>query len=195
MKHLKNHYRKYVERTCVICKNTFINRSDRVARFCSRKCYGEYLSGLKTTEERFMAKIIKTNTCWLWIGSRCKGGYGHFQVRKKPYIAHRLSYTLFKGPIPEGHEVCHKCDNPSCVNPEHLFTGTHSDNIQDSDRKGRREMTKGENNCNAKLTVHEVLEIRKIYTSKLGNQKELAQRFNMSRTGIGYIVNRGWRHI
>ena len=88
-------------------------------------------------KKRFLSKIKKTRYCWLWEGTIRSKGYGSFKIRNKVYQAHRLSYNLFIGKIPDGLDICHKCDNPTCVNPKHLFVGTASDNMQDCANKGR----------------------------------------------------------
>ncbi len=96
-----------------------------------------------STSERFLAKINSATLtgCWLWTGHRFSTGYGCFEVtdagKRKKFGAHRYSYEYFKGPIPPGLVVMHSCDNPPCVNPDHLSLGTHSDNITDMHRKGR----------------------------------------------------------
>jgi hypothetical protein len=117
----------------------------------------EYLTsqGLSETfPQRFFSKIIKENDCWIWTGATMKNGYGKLSGSghggENLIAAHRASWILHKGPIPEGLDVCHQCDTPECVNPEHLFIGTRLDNMKDCVSKGRS--CRGEKHGNAKLT-------------------------------------------
>jgi hypothetical protein len=92
----------------------------------------------KTFDQRFWSKVNKTPTCWVWTACVDKMGYGRFYVAgKKRDHPHRISWAMKNGPIPKGMFVLHKCDNPPCVNPDHLILGTHLENMQDRDRKGR----------------------------------------------------------
>lgn len=102
---------------------------------------------MSTLRERFYEQVNKSDGCWEWEGQRSEKGYGVFEEfhegRRYRMRAHRLSYALENGPIPKGMLVCHHCDNPACVRPDHLFLGTHQDNANDRDAKGRGAYPKG----------------------------------------------------
>ena len=148
--------------------------------------------------DRFWSKVDKKgkDDCWEWTAYKSSGGYGHFRFRGKDRGTHRFSWLLHNGIIPEGLCVLHDCDNPACVNPAHLFLGTHKDNTQDSIKKGRWPDRNGEAAGGSKLTEAQVLSIRAEY--KIGNisQRELARKYNVSHDTIWRIVTRkSWRHI
>lgn len=145
-------------------------------------------------EKRFWEKVKKTNTCWLWLGFKDTNGYGKVMVREKggAKLAHRISYELRYGELERKRLVCHKCDNPSCVNPKHLFIGTHKDNSQDMVSKNRD--CSGERASYAKLNWDKVNEIRARYLKDNISQRELAKLFNVSQPQINAIVNvRSWK--
>lgn len=150
--------------------------------------------------ERFWPKVSFGPGCWEWQGARHvkAGGYGTFGLDRRTMVrAHRMSYELAVGPIPAGMLVLHRCDNPPCVRPSHLFLGTPKDNTADMDRKGRRRVGSrpGELNHHAKLTESQVVEIRRRYEA--GEQAQaLAVEFGVSSPLISYIGKRkAWRHV
>jgi hypothetical protein len=133
---------KLVYRVCAQCSQVFgIPRPSRLKAhegiFCSRKCYHANRAGRITSPEiRFWKHVDKTADCWLWTGAQCKG-YGQLSSPKRSRYAHRLSWEISNGDIPEGLQVLHRCDTPLCVRPDHLFLGTNTDNIEDRIKKQR----------------------------------------------------------
>lgn len=130
---------------CRICKERPVGKSGHKrpdgSPYWMRKCYEcarQGRRGKRTQLERFEEKVDKSGDCWIFTGS-CPGfGHGHFGVDSGKYVyAHRWAYAHYVGPIPDGMQVCHKCDVPACVNPDHLFIGTQRDNVLDMHRKGR----------------------------------------------------------
>ena len=138
--------------------------------------------------ERFWAKVNKTETCWLWMGARNERGYGNVRINGRTVRAHRLAYELLRGPIPAGMVICHHCDTPACVNPDHLFIGTMADNIRDRDEKGRRVPPRGEANGFAKLREGEILEIRSRYVPYRVSLTNLAREYGVHHSTIHDIV-------
>ncbi len=135
--------------------------------------------------------------CWEWTG--CKSGsrpYGSVMYQSKTVRVSRLAWRLFVGEIPEKIEVCHRCDNPPCFNPEHLFLGTHQDNMRDAFSKGRIPVKRGvDHHCN-KLSVDDVLEMRQLYESKKCNTYQLAEQFGVAQgTAWNIIARKIWVHI
>ena len=135
------------------------------------------------------------NGCWLWMWGKNSKGYGYTGPMGKTRGAHRVSYELYKGEIPHGMLVCHKCDNPSCVNPEHLFVGTQSDNIMDASSKGRLFIMRGSSHPGSKLTEKDVIEMRRLRSSGVMG-KDLAARFGVCLRLVWQIVHREkWAHV
>lgn len=149
-----------------------------------------------TIEQRFWMKVKKgdIDACWEWIGAKDTRGYGRMIVKGKNDGSNRIAWQIFYGEIPPHMEICHKCDNTSCVNPNHLFLGTHQDNENDKRDKGRT--IKGSKHGRAKLTEKDVLVIRGLYEKGNILQNELAQMFNVSIATISLIINsKHWKHI
>ena len=163
------------------CENDFYSNS-----FCKNHHEWHRRRGLlpKAKEITIRQKLLQNikkdkDGCWIWQKGKNNRGYGTISLphQKKAY-AHRVSYEIFKGEIPQGMCVCHKCDVPACVNPEHLFVGSHQDNIRDAWVKGRLPLPPpryGEKHHNAAFTAIEVREIRR----STRPHKELAERFGV----------------
>jgi hypothetical protein len=170
-------------------------------RFCTAKCK---LVGVNI---RFWDGVNKDGPehptlgkCWVITTRFKEGGYGYISVNNKRMLCHRFSYKLAFGSIPEGLDVLHRCDNPSCVNPAHLFAGTHKENMDDRDRKGRLGVEKrlGENCGAAVLTEDQVREIRAVYRKGVIGRGTyvLARKYGVSASSIYAIVTgEHWRHV
>ena len=156
-----------------------------------------YQQRFKSTEKRFWEKVNKHgDECWEWLGSKDEKGYGYFWDQIRNTKAHRYSWTTHYGRIQKDKIICHHCDNPSCVNPNHLFLGTHQDNANDREAKGRRKNVVGENSPNSKLTDDDVRAIRKQYSSRNYTLDDLSKEFGVCFQQISRIVNRKrWKHI
>ena len=157
---------------------------------------------MSTLEKRFWAKVRKTEGCWLWVGCRDHHGYGQI-ARGGKYgghmKAHRASYELSVGPVPDGMHVLHRCDNPSCVRPDHLFLGDHSANMRDMWNKGRGRCDgggrPGSANGNHRLTEEQVASIIRRHRAGDSSRK-LGAEFGVSKTLV-LMIARGdvWKHI
>jgi hypothetical protein len=145
---------------------------------------------------RFVAPIMDDRGCWEWVGTLKPNGYGLFSFHGGGRAnAHRYSWVLHFGPIPDGLYVCHRCDNPSCVRPEHLFLGTARDNMQDASRKGRIQHLHGERSGSHKLTSAAVVDIRaRVASGEM--QKTLADEYGVAHNTVSNIMSRRrWSHI
>lgn len=152
--------------------------------------------------ERFWNRVDKTGDCWNWMGSLNLSGYGQVKLLRKAKMCHRITFEVTFGPIPEGMQVCHRCDNPRCVRPEHLFLGTPKNNVDDCISKNRRRYKhgsvpkrKGEFNGRAKLIESVVDELRK-RTWNYGDKAKEARRLGISASTINWVLSgRTWSHI
>ena len=146
--------------------------------------------------QRFWSKVKKTNTCWLWQATVFTNGYGSFRVTSKnKSVAHRVSWILSHGDIPDGLNVLHKCDVRLCVNPQHLFLGTQLENIADMIRKGRKRLpvqARGMKSTKAKLTDQDVYAIR----ASSDTIRALARQYGVAPNTIDAVKSRrSWSHI
>lgn len=165
-------------------------------------------------EDRFWEKVDKSGDCWNWMGSKDKHGYGVLSVENRPMRANRLCWIINEGPIPKGLHVLHTCDNPACVRPDHLFLGTHADNMQDCAKKGRvgsqvhperyprgprplgqQQQVRGEAHGKAKLNDAVVRRIRELDTQGY-NYTQIGCMFNVGRNTVRRVIQREcWQHV
>lgn len=150
--------------------------------------------------KNFIKNVDFSGCCHLWTRYKTHNGYGRITIRGKKMRTHRLAWEYENGEIPEGMYVLHKCDNPACVNAEHLFLGSHQDNMEDMRRKGRGKQgggfEGGENNPRTIINWGKVYEIRKMYQkgSKEFGSAGLSEKFGISKSQIKRIVNgERWR--
>lgn len=165
----------------------------------------------KTAERRFLDKIDKNSSpigCWKWMGNKNRKGYGIMRAKYTFFTTHRISWVLFRGPIPEKICVLHKCDNNPCCNPEHLFLGTITDNNRDCQKKGRtskgdnhfsrrhpEKLKRGELNPNSKFTESQIQDMRK-RRSNGEILQSIADDYNTERQVVGAIfLRKRWKHV
>jgi len=172
--------------SCIVCGSSRYIRPSVLKKrrndFCGKECWSRYTrtTGVK---DRFL-KMIKINhkDCWEWQGFKNNDGYGTFYFKGRNEGSHRVAWILFKGEIPKENCVCHTCDNPSCVNPKHLWVGTHKENMNDRDNKGRTNRPLGETNGRCKLNFKTVQIIKDIGINfKKGSHKRglLAKQYGI----------------
>lgn len=154
---------------------------------------------MNDVKEKLLSQIkVLENGCWLFTGGKNSQGYGAIWDGEKQCRAHIVSYQIHVETVPKGLLVLHECDNPWCVNPEHLFLGTHQDNVDDMRTKGRDsyDHTQGEGNGQAKLTEANVWDIRRLLSTGQYTQNQIGDMFGVTRGAIKSIKNGiTWRHL
>ena len=145
----------------------------------------------KPPADRFWSKVQigAPDQCWEWKAGMFQSGYGLFKLDGKLQRAHRVSYQLNHGPIPDGLFILHWCDNPGCVNPAHLHLGTHVDNMRERGERGRCAHTSGEVHGCSKLTSEQIQQIRLSYAIGGITQQQLGEEFGVSKQQISRIIN------
>ncbi|MCC6591604.1 MAG: HNH endonuclease [Bryobacterales bacterium] len=145
-----------------------------------------------TLSERFWSKVFKSDKCWLWTAGVINGGYGQIWVNGRNRYAHRLSFEIANGPIPDGLDVLHACDTPACVNPAHLYLGDDKRNAADRVARGRSAHPRGTLHPMVKLTEESV---RRIYGDPRP-QSVVAREFGVNQTHVSAIKSgRAWGHL
>lgn len=164
---------------------------------------GRCVANMSTAEydviamRRLMASVaVSPSGCWEWQKKPEPNGYGRTTYRRRRIGSHVLSYQLHRGVIPHGMYVCHTCDNRVCVNPDHLFLGTHQENVDDMVSKGRHFHPTGERHGRAKLTESQVTEIKSLCDSGESTQDQIAAMFGVQRTTVSSIAcGRNWGYL
>lgn len=155
--------------------------------------------GRLRAEPRLWLQTTWSPDCWVWQGPRLPKGYGRLNCGGRYVLAHRLSYEIHYGPIPKGLLVCHSCDNPPCIRPDHLFLGTAKENSADMWAKGRQRqgaIYRGSRSTNAKLTESQVATIRARYATGGVTQYEIAAEYGVSQATVKELLNfETWRHV
>ncbi len=155
----------------------------------------------KTTEQQLSNYIIDQNGCWIWQGHKMNTGYGQININNKRQLAHRVSYEYYKGAI-SNYCVCHTCDVRACINPDHLWIGSLSDNSKDAFKKNRNRIDltsnlRGERHPLSKLTEEQIIEIRNDKLTKpYLTHRDLATKYGVGKTLIANILHRRtWKHV
>ena len=148
----------------------------------------------RTTHENFLLKVkISESGCWEWVGSKLKDGYGHFHVNRVGIPAHRYSYKFYKGEIPDGCVIRHTCDNPSCVNPDHLQVGTQKENYDDSKMKGRH--SHGEAHGNSVYSEQQIRKVMQLIADGI-KPKVVSDKTGVALSTVYDIKGgRSWQHL
>lgn len=187
---------------CLTCGKSFHPKRHSAGLYCSHQCSDARSTELGNVQKRFWAKVRKSDGCWEWQGYRMPRGYGTFGMKvdgkHRMFLAHRVSWELHHGPIPAGMFVCHACDNPPCVRPDHLFLGKPVENSADMKTKGRSKgrPRHGEASTSAKLNGEQVAEIRQRYANGGISHEQLAMEYNVTKATVGRIVRRQtWHHM
>jgi hypothetical protein len=189
--------KKCIPRVCQYCGRAFLATRQQPGKYCSRSCARR---GRTTTRaEHFWSRVARTDdlfSCWEWQGPLSHSGYGQMNMgrRGSRMPAHRFSWELHYGPIPECLFCCHHCDNPICVRPDHLFLGTLQENLADMRAKGRE--ARGLGHGMTKLTEAQVREIRRRYAEGGISMRALGAEFGICAPQVCEIVNRKkWAHL
>jgi hypothetical protein len=205
-------FKRRVDNICDTCNRKFVTRASEKRKYCRLKCFKRPESfpnrknrppfwALATEEEKmirykkmFEEKVIRKEGCWGWKSFVTSSGYGSLGSRKNLVNAHRISWIIHNGSIPDNLWVLHKCNNPICTNPDHLYIGTPKDNTRDMILSGRAVYNQ-QSSKNAKLTLDQAKEIKLLLATTELSQYEIAKKFNVGRGTVQDIKrNKMWRN-
>jgi hypothetical protein len=178
---------------CIRCGADYLTKGERSQerKFCSHEC--SQAARITPWQDRLWRRVDMSggpDACWEWQGFRRPGGYGQIGLGSRDLgigETHRLAWEFHNGPIPDGMYVCHRCDNPPCCNPAHLFLGTPADNVADMLSKGRG--AKGAMLPHTKLSDEQVRDIRAAWDARTASQQQLARAYGISQGHVSAIVN------
>jgi hypothetical protein len=192
-----------IPRTCQHCGKSFAVPPSKVqeggGKFCSISCGVTHrnIARYADTAARFWSKVDRSggaDACWPWLGGHAHYGHGRFWLHGRRVHAHRVAYILTRGPIPDGLDILHTCDNPPCCNPAHHYPGTQIDNVRD--RQERNRQARGERLPFTKLTGDQVLAIRARHAAGGITYEQLAAEYGVGPNAIRDVVLRNhWQHI
>jgi hypothetical protein len=197
--------------TCQLCGDPFAHEHWKPQRFCSISCANR-ARRRPSVAERFWGKVDRSagpDSCWPWLGARNAQGYGRVSVNRRNRQAHRVAFELAGGTLDRGQVACHRCDNPPCCNPTHVFAGTHGDNSADMVAKGRstagdrnpsrlypERQVRGEQQHSAKLSDESVLALRQRWAMGGLTKRGLAREIGLSETALRRLLGgRTWAHV
>jgi hypothetical protein len=205
-------FERKANNVCETCKKEFVTRPSETRKYCCLKCFKRPTSypnrkkqysfwataneeeKISRYKEMFDRKVIKRDGCWGWRNPAGSSGYGYLGPNGYVVNAHRLSWIIHNGPIPENLWVLHKCNNPICSNPDHLYLGTPKDNTRDMILAGRSNRNM-QSSKNAKLTLEQAKEIKILLATTDLSQYEIAKKFNVGRGTVQDIKrNKMWRN-
>lgn len=192
---------------CVVCNKEILRQPSKLRRgapCCSHACVVKHSHAfkhryVKPLVDRFWSQVKKTDKCWPWVvrGGRPSKRYGSIHIDGTQVLVHRLSWQLHYGAIPKGVYVLHRCDNPPCVRPSHLFLGTAVTNAKDAVRKGRfrRVSPRGQDVPASKLTNAQASEIIKLRRDAVLSTRQIAEKFGVTRRCIAAVGTQNWKHL